>query len=300
MIISRNQHTLASDCEVVGTGYWSSRQTRVVMRPAEKNSGVRLVRSDLPGRPSCVAHVRHRTDAKMRTNLADGEARFQMVEHLMAALYAMEIDNCIVEVDGEELPGLDGSSFAYVQAISGAGLVIQAAERPRLVIEQLITLHDGAAWLTASPATSGVSQYGYQLVFDHACAIPNQSYAFACTPHRFVRDVSEARTFVTEDQAEMLRSQGVAQHVSYRDLLVFGDAGPIDNQLRYPNECARHKALDLVGDLALAGVELVGKFVSHRGGHRLNGKMAEALYQLALQSQSRNSRDGSVSRRPAA
>ena len=101
---------------------------------------------------------------------------------------------------------------------------------------------------------------------------------------RFSRDVAPARTFVTESQAKTLHARGLAKHVSYRDLLVFGDDGPIDNQVRFANECARHKALDLVGDLALVGVELVGKFISYRGGHNLNGRMAKALHDLAVQS----------------
>ena len=123
--------------------------------------------------------------------------------------------------------------------------------------------------------------FGYELAFDHPGEIPNQCFHVGCSPRKFRQDVSPARTFVTESQAKTLQSSGVAKHVTYQDLLVFGDSGPIDNQLRFANECARHKTLDLIGDLALAGVELIGKFVSHRGGHQLNGRMAEALHQLA-------------------
>lgn len=257
------------------------------MHPAPVDTGIVLVRSDLPGCPSCPAHISQRTSAKLRTNVSRGDAEFEMIEHLMAALYAMEIDNCIVEISGAELPGLDGSSQPYIDALAGAGLVIQAAERPRLVIEQLITLREGSSWISAAPVPTGVSHFGYQLVFDQEGPIQNQSYGFACTPIRFCRDVAPARTFVTEDQAKTLHANGLAKHVSYSDLLVFGESGPIDNQIRFKNECARHKALDLVGDLALVGVELVGKFISYRGGHSLNGRMAQALHDLAIQSQTR-------------
>jgi len=298
--ISRNQHTIASQCEVRGTGYWTAGKVRVVMRPAAADTGVVLVRSDLPDRPSCPAHVTCRTDARLRTNLTRGEARFQMVEHLMAALYALEIDNLIVEVDGEELPGFDGSSKPYVDALGQAGLVIQASQRPRLVIDQLITIREGASWISASPVAAGESHFGYQLVFDQPREIANQSFGFDCTPDRFVREVAAARTFVTQSQADALRRSGVARHVSHRDLLVFGDDGPIDNELRFQNECARHKSLDLVGDLALAGVDLVGKFVSHRGGHHLNGRMALALHRLARQSAVRRRETGFGQRRRAA
>ncbi len=287
MNLSRNQHTIATHCEVRGRGYWTAADVRVVMRPAPLGTGIQLIRRDLPGQPECRAHVAQRTDANLRTNVSSGPAKFEMIEHLMAALYAMEIDNCNVEIDSMELPGLDGSSKPYIEALSQAGLVIQAAQQPQLVIEQLITLRDGASWISASPSPTGTGQFSYHLDFDTPGLIPSQSFSFACSPMRFARELSDARTFVTKTQADQLHAQGVAKHVTYQDLLVFGDDGPIDNALRYPNECARHKTLDLVGDLALTGIDLIGKFVSYRGGHQLNGRMARALYDLALQTQRR-------------
>ncbi|MFU7559117.1 UDP-3-O-acyl-N-acetylglucosamine deacetylase [Roseiconus sp. JC912] len=288
-MFSRNQHTIASTCAVSGRGYWSAKEVTVVMHPAPIGTGIRLVRTDLPSSPSCDANVLNRSDANLRTNLESGDAKFQMVEHLMAALYALEIDNCIVEIDGEELPGLDGSSKPYVDALSHAGLIVQAEQRKRLVIQQVITLREGSSWITASPVPTGVSHFGYQLAFDCDGPISEQSYGFSCTPINFTRDVAPARTFVTLEQATALHQRGVARHVGYNELLVFGDDGPVDNELKYRNECARHKALDLVGDLSLVGVELIGKFISHRGGHSLNGRMAKALYELMVQQQYRES-----------
>lgn len=286
MIHARHQHTIASECKLSGIGYWSAKRVSVVMHPAPVNTGIVLVRSDLPSQPTCLAHVSNRTDARLRTNLNDGAASFEMIEHLMAALYALEIDNCLVEIDSWELPGLDGSSQPYVDVLSKAGLIIQAQLKQRLVIDQVITLREGDTWITASPSANGESHFGYQLAFDKAGPICNQSHGINCTPGRFTRELCDARTFVTEQQAQQLHASGVATHVGYHELLVFGDDGPIDNELRYRNECARHKTLDLIGDLALVGVELVGKFVSHRGGHHLNGKMAKALWDLAAQTRS--------------
>ncbi|OYP34691.1 UDP-3-O-acyl-N-acetylglucosamine deacetylase [Rhodopirellula sp. MGV] len=285
MKFSRNQHTIASTCVVSGRGYWSAKEVSVVMHPAPLDTGIRLVRSDLPGNPGCEATVINRSDANLRTNIESGDASFQMIEHLMAALYALEIDNCIVEIDGEELPGLDGSSKPYVDALSHAGLIVQAAQRKRLVIQQVITLREGSSWITASPVPTGISHFGYQLAFDCDGPIAEQSYGFSCTPINFTREVAPARTFVTLEQANALHQRGVARHVGFNELLVFGDDGPVENELKYRNECARHKALDLVGDLSLVGCELVGKFISHRGGHSLNGRMAKALYELAVQQQ---------------
>lgn len=281
MVPSRNEHTIAVSCMIAGRGYWTGKEVRVSIHPAAVGQGIRLVRTDIASVPSCLADVSHREDVSLRTNLRCGEARFQMIEHLMAALYAMEIDNCIVEIDGEELPALDGSSWAFVEALRGAGLILQANSRQRLVITDRIRIGSGSGWIEALPPRGGKASFEYQLSFDEVSPIPTQTYRVELTPRRFARELAAARTFVTQQQAKQIRASGVASHVSNQDLLVIGDAGPIENEYRFTNECARHKTLDLIGDLALAGVELIGSFVSFRGGHQLNGQMASRLSQLA-------------------
>ncbi len=278
---SRNEHTIAAVCEITGRGFWSGREVRVVIEPAPAGSGVVLVRDDLPSQPSCPAKIEYRRDASLRTNLCRGDASFAMVEHLMAALAAMEIDNCVVGVDGEELPGLDGSSAAYVDAIRSSGLVIQAKARSRFVVRDHVRIEDSGAWIEVSPSLDGRGYYEYRLSFDDATPIVPQTFGVTLTPNDFAQDVARARTFVTQSQANEIRARGVASHVTNQDLLVIGPMGPIDNHLHFSDECARHKALDLIGDLALAGVDLVGRFVSHRGGHHLNGMMAKRLAELA-------------------
>lgn len=283
MTLSRNEHTIASTCEVRGRGYWSGQEVRVMIRPAAVGTGVRLIRSDLSGQPACAAHVSCRQEAAFRTNLRHDAAQFAMVEHLMAALFALEIDNCLVEIDREELPGLDGSSQAYVDALRSAGLIVQARVRPRLVVTETFRLEQEGAWIEASPSPVRASHFEYHLSYDDGTPIEPQTYGVDLTPHRFAAGIAGARTFVTADQAARLRASGVASHVTNQELIVWGPDGPIDNELRYPDECARHKTLDLIGDLALAGVDLVGCFVSFRGGHRLNGRMASHLAQLAAE-----------------
>ena len=216
----------------------------------------------------------------MRTNMVCGDAKFQMIEHLMAALVAMEIDNCIVEIDGEEFPSLDGSSLAFSEALSCAGLIIQAKPRKTLVIDRRYRVGTPDGWVEAAPPRMGESFYKYELHYEAEPAIADQTFALDLTPDRFMRDVASARTFVTVQQADKIRSSGLASHVTNRDLLVIGPDGPIDNEFRFENECARHKTLDLIGDLALAGVDLVGRFTSYRGGHTLNGAMASLLFNL--------------------
>lgn len=292
---SRNEHTIAASCELRGRGYWSGQDVLLVIHPAKRGTGVQLVRSDLPGQPSCPALVQHRHDAALRTNIACGEAKFQMVEHLMAALFALEIDNCIVEINAEELPGLDGSSLSYVQELRQAGLIVQACPRQRLVIHHKFRVGNEQAWIDVSPAHNGESFFEYLLSFDDESPIPRQTHCIELTPDRFIREVSPARTFVTHAQAEQIRASGLAQHVTNQELVVIGQDGPIDNSWRFHNECARHKTLDMIGDLALAGVELVGRFTSHRGGHSLNGELASQLAKLAQQP---SSQDGDASLSP--
>lgn len=283
---SRNEHTIAVSCEISGRGYWSGREVNVVIHPAPHGSGVRLVRADLASRPDCLATVDHRIDASLRTNLVCGEARFQMVEHLMAALAALEIDNCLVEIDSEELPALDGSSLGYVEQLAKSGLIVQARSRRRLVIRDRYRIGTPDGWVEANPSRHGESYFEYQLSFDDDTPIAPQAFGIELTPDRFIREVAPARTFVTSKQADQIRSSGLASHVTNQDLLVIGESGPIDNHYRFKNECARHKTLDLIGDLALSGVELTGRFVSFRGGHSVNGKLAQRLAELAAQSTS--------------
>ncbi len=281
MTPSRNEHTIAAACEVRGRGYWSGREVRVLIEPARIGTGVVLVRGDLASEPSCPASIEFRNDADLRTNLRRGEASFAMIEHLIAALAAMEIDNCVVTIDGEEFPGLDGSSEAYVNALREAGLIVQAKAKSRLVIQDTIRIQDQGRWIEASPSTDGRNYFEYRLQFNDDTPIAPQTFGLVLTPYRFIHEVSRARTFVTQSQAETLRARGLASHVTNHDLLVIGQDGPLENELRFPDECARHKTLDMIGDLALAGVEIVGRIVSFRGGHNLNGMMAARLAQLA-------------------
>lgn len=279
--VRRSQHTLATTCQVRGRGYWSGKPVCVSMHPAAADHGIVLVRTDLPGRPECPADIRHTSEASLRTIVHRGDARFEMVEHLISALAGVGIDNCRVEIDAEELPGLDGSALAYVEALSSAGLILQARPKRRVVIRQSYRVGNDRAFVMVAPPKSDESYYEFQLSFDDTPSIPPQAYGVELNEERYIREVCSARTFVTLEQAESIRASGVANHVRNEDLLVIGDDGPIDNRYRYINECARHKTLDMIGDLALAGVEIVGRVTSFRGGHVLNGRMARRIAELA-------------------
>ena len=255
---------------------------QVHVLPAAAGHGITLVRTDLPGQPECPADIRYQTETPLRTILVRDEARFEMVEHLLAALTALRIDNARVEIDACELPGLDGSSLAYVEALSESGLILQGSPVHPLVIDATYRVGNGTAWVQAAPPTGEVSRYEYRLSYDDDTPIPPQVFSVDNRPSAFIRGVAPARTFVTAAQADAIQSKGLALHVGPDDLVIIEpDGSPRGGPMRFVNECARHKTLDLIGDLALCGHSLLGDFTSFRGGHVLNGRMAKQLSNLA-------------------
>jgi UDP-3-O-acyl N-acetylglucosamine deacetylase len=262
---------------VTGFGYWSGQDVHVEFRPAAPHSGIVFVRRDLTPPRRIAAGVLQRIEVPRRTTLSGDGSRVEMVEHVLAALYGLAIDNCEVWLDGAELPGLDGSSQPLVEALDAVGAVEQAASRRRLVVTDETRVGDDDCWVEARPATSPGLTIKYRLDFGSHTAIGRQSIELRVTPATFRNELAPARTFLLAEEAQWLRQRGLGQRVTNQDLLVYGPEGPIDNTLRMENECVRHKALDLVGDLALAGCDLVGHFIAYKSGHRLNAELVKVL-----------------------
>ena len=276
--VQRPQRTIARSAEVRGISFLEGRDVRVEFRPAEVNSGIVFVRSDLEGSPSVPAHVRHTIPRQRRTTLQQGPALVEMVEHVMAALAGLRVDNCVVMIDGPETPGCDGSSLAFSEALLEASIVEQTAVRDVLIIDRAITVRDGEAILTAHPGVADDRLVlSYQLDYGADSPIPRQSQFVDVTPESFRSELAPSRTFLLEREAEALRQAGIGSRTSERDLLIFGPSGVIGNELRYRDECVRHKILDLLGDLALVGMDLAGHVVAHRSGHQLNAALATKL-----------------------
>jgi UDP-3-O-acyl N-acetylglucosamine deacetylase len=209
--------------------------------------------------------------------LYDGGTSIEMVEHVMAALAGLRIDNCEVWADGPEMPGCDGSSLPFVAALESAGIVEQDALRPHLVVSKQTCVGDRRCWVEARPSeTPGLTIHCF-IDYGSVGPIGRQTFTLHVTPDSFRDELAAARTYVLQEEAEWLRSQGLGARVTCRDLLVFDNDGPIDNALRFDDECVRHKTLDLVGDLALAGCDLVGHITAYCSGHRLNAELVKAL-----------------------
>ncbi len=272
----RPQRTLASSAAVEGFGYWSGRDVRVEFHPAAADTGIVFVRTDLAGAPRIPARVENRVEIPLRTALRVGHASVEMIEHVMAALAGLGIDNCEVAVDAAEMPGFDGSAADFVAALDAAGLVVQTAVRRRCTVGRSLRCSHQGNWIEARPSRQGRTVLAYYLDYGPG-PIGRQRFQIALTPESFRRELACCRTFLLEEQADWLRARGLGLRAGYGDLLVFGPEGPIDNTLRFPDECVRHKMLDMVGDLALAGCDLIGCFTACRSGHRLNAQLVRAL-----------------------
>lgn len=262
---------------MAGFGYWSGRDVTVELLPAPPRSGIVFVRRDTDPVRRIAASVRQRIEVPRRTTLAGDGVQVEMVEHVLAALYGLGVDNCEVWCDAPELPGLDGSCLPLVEALQEVGLVEQPAARRRLIVTDVTRVGNDECWVEARPAKTDTLSIKYKLDFGPNNPIGRQTIELNVTPQSFATELAPARTFLMQDEAQWLKSRGLGMRVTHRDLLVFSDEGPLDNELRFENECVRHKALDLVGDLALAGCDLIGQIIAHKSGHRLNADLVKAL-----------------------
>lgn len=281
MSVARRQRTLVRPVSVTGFGYFSGRDVRVEFWPAAEHAGVTFVRHDIGAAARVPATAALRINVPRRTTLELNGVRVEMVEHVLSALAAMRIDNCEVWVDAPEMPGCDGSSKAFVEAIDAAGAVEQRAPVRQIVVGSAIRVGDDNCWIEAQPSRSAGLSVSFDLDFGAHSAIGHQLFALDITPDLYRRELAPCRTFIPEEAAQGILSQGNGKRVTNADLLIFGPNGPIGNTLRFPDECVRHKMLDVIGDLALTGCEVIGHVVAHRSGHALHAELAKRLLEQA-------------------
>jgi len=276
----RSQQTIRRAVAISGRGYWSGRTCRVEFLPAAANTGIAFLRT-VGGVPVRIpVSVENRIESRARTNLAVAGVTVQMVEHAVSALTGLGIDCCLVRVSAEELPGLDGSSRRFVAALDEAGIERLGSPVEPLIVREPCRVTDGDAWIEALPPLHAGLSVEYELDYGPG-PIGRQVLSIGVSPESYRADLAGARTFITQVEAERLRAAGLATDVTTSDLLVFGEQGPIDNPLRWPDECVRHKVLDLVGDLALAGRPVHAHVRASRSGHRLNALLAARLRSLS-------------------
>jgi UDP-3-O-acyl N-acetylglucosamine deacetylase len=262
---------------VQGIGFITGADVCLRFVPAPPSSGIVFHRTDLGPEAILPASADRVTGTYRRTTLGCAPLCVTLVEHVLASLAGLRIDNCIVEVNAPEPPGLDGSALGFVRALHAAGTILQPARRPVWAVENKIVVQSNGATLAIHPLESDELRISYLLDYGLASPIMRQSQSVVVTPEFFTHDLAACRTFLLEDEAQELRRQGIGTNTRVTDLLVFGRRGPIDNRLRFANEPARHKILDLVGDLALFGYDLRGHVVACRSGHPLNVELVREL-----------------------
>lgn len=268
------QQTLAAEFARSGIGLHSGETTQVRVLPAPPNSGRYFVRIDLPDAPIIPAAIASVSQTTLSTELAAGSAHVRTVEHLLAALAAMGIDNARIEIDGAELPLLDGSAREWAEAIAQSGTVTQSASRPILQLEQPIWVHQGDAFVAAIPALQ--LRWSYGIDFELS-AIGNQWFSWSPTVELFETAIAPARTFGLAHQIEQLRQAGLIKGGSLENALVCGAEGWLNPPLRFSNEPVRHKLLDLVGDLSLLGAFPVAHVLAYKASHQLHTQLTRLL-----------------------
>lgn len=269
------QHTLAEPFTLSGVTLHQGVHTRVCVLPAPANHGRVFARIDLPDVPRVPARATQVRTTTLSTELAEGQAAVRTVEHLLAALYGMGIDNCSIEVDGPELPILDGSARPYTEAIQRSGRVAQQARQPTLKISEPVTVVSGDRSVMALPTSEAGLRLSYAIDFAHA-EIGSQWYSLRLEPAVFASEVAPARTFTLLEQVEYLRTRGLIQGGSLECALVLGPQGWLTPPA-WPDEPVRHKLLDLVGDLSLTGLQLEGHIIAYKAGHDLHSQLAGQL-----------------------
>lgn len=273
------QNTLADRIDLSGVGVHSGKPVSISLLPADPDTGIIFQRSDMPVEdqkdiPAVVSSV---GATALCTVIGDPAGVHVMtIEHLMAALVALHVDNVIVEVDSAEIPVMDGSSEVFVDAIDQVGLVSQKRPRRYLRVLKEVRFDMGASWGVFTPHHT--TRYEVEIDFEEEI-IGRQSFASDLTPDVFRKELSRARTFGFMKDVERYWAAGFALGSSLENSVVICDDNNIINPegLRYKDEFVRHKTLDAVGDLALAGAQILGCFKSYRGGHKLNAMALQAL-----------------------
>jgi UDP-3-O-[3-hydroxymyristoyl] N-acetylglucosamine deacetylase len=264
------QRTLRRAISCVGIGLHSGNKVQLSLKPAPTDFGVRFRRTDL-GDHEVPANVQHLRGIQLATALSRNAVSVETVEHLLAALVSMGVDNVLIELNSPEVPIMDGSAAPFVYLIQEAGIRQQATLRKYLKIVRPIALSRGDKRIALYP--SDHFKVTYSISFDHPL-LRHQSRTLRITEESFVEDIAPARTFTFLKDVEMLRQNGLALGGSLDNAIVLGESGVLNNALRFDDEFVRHKILDAVGDLALVGYPVIGHLVAHRAGHSLHTEFA--------------------------
>jgi UDP-3-O-[3-hydroxymyristoyl] N-acetylglucosamine deacetylase len=264
------QRTLRRQISCVGIGLHSGNKVTLSLKPAPADFGIRFRRTDF-GDHEVPATVHHLAGIQLATGLSREEVSVETVEHLLAALVSMRIDNVIVELNSPEVPIMDGSAAPFIYLIHEAGMRPLPAPRKYLKIIRPIAISRGDKRIALYP--SDHFKVTYSISYDHPL-LRHQTRTLRVSEETFIDDIAPARTFTFLKDVEMLRQNGLALGGSLENAVVLGETGVLNNALRFEDEFVRHKILDAIGDLALVGYPVIGHLVAHRAGHALHTEFA--------------------------
>ena len=273
------QKTIKTPVTVDGRSLFSGQPCTLRFAPAEPDTGIVFIRANEP--TPIVADIANVPQRSRRTSLEQDQAVVETVEHVLAAVSGMGIDNVRIELSAAETPSTDGSALPFVQALQQAGIQEQSAEQKVFMVNEPIAVSENDAMLAALPGPTDCLDILYDLDYGDVPSIGRQVLGFRLDKDNFASQIAPARTFSLEEEARVFQAQGIGAHLTPHDVLIMGPNGPIDNALRFDDEHVRHKISDLIGDLALLGRRLRGRIVAYKSGHELNHelirKLAEAV-----------------------
>ncbi len=300
------QRTIKKEVSVSGVGLHTGLDSTVTFKPADVNTGIRFVRTDLEGFPAIVADIDHVVDISRGTSIGQDGNRIHTVEHILAATSGLGVDNLLVELSAKEPPVMDGSARPFVDVLLQAGLIEQGAERNILVINKAVSYSDSDKNIDMHVLPSEAFRITFMMDYHHLTRNGTQTMSVYSMDEDFVERIAPARTFCLFSEVEHLKEQGLAKGGNLENALVFvdrpikpgeidylkqlfsikgevspGDDGILKGQkLRFENEAVRHKILDLIGDLALLGMPIQGHVVATRSGHASNIELVKRLKQI--------------------
>jgi UDP-3-O-[3-hydroxymyristoyl] N-acetylglucosamine deacetylase / 3-hydroxyacyl-[acyl-carrier-protein] dehydratase len=272
--MARNQRTVQREGALHGRALHGGREVEIRLKPAAPDTGVVFVRTDVPGGPRIAATRGNVAPGDHRTTLrGEGGATVDTVEHLLACCMGLSVDNLVVEVPGPELPGMDGSAKEFASAFERIGVVEQPAPKATIQVTSAFDLawEDGDKWFAVAPRD------GFKATYTYAAPGHVQTASFVAEPETFRREIAPARTFVLESHVAAAQANGEGLGADPSNTVVLKEGGGTGSPMRFPNECARHKILDLLGDLFLAGADVLGTVHAHRTGHRENARLVDRL-----------------------
>jgi len=273
--VDYKQRTLMNEVGCTGIGLHTGEKVKINLRPAPANSGIKFVRTDLKGRPEVEVRFDNVFDTTLATTIGTNGCKVSTIEHLMAAFFGLGIDNAIVELDGPEVPIMDGSAAPFVFLIKSGDIREQKSPKQFIVIKKPFKVDDGNRSVCIYPSKE--LKITYMIDFQHPL-LRNQEYELTFSGRDFVREISTARTFGFMKDVETLKKNGLARGGSLDNAVVIDDFRIINEDgLRFDDEFVRHKILDFIGDISIVGSPIIGHFVVKKSGHFLNQHMLKKL-----------------------